>query len=142
MSVKPIPEGFSGVTPYLGIKRAAEAIAFYKQAFGAEECMRLDMPDGSVGHAELLGDQQDTRRNLIDQRNLDGDFVVFEHDLSPSHLVGGPHFMGPVPATAPGSSSSCASTSHFLHPADLVGLPDRFGHVHARALLYIAHLFI
>lgn len=53
MSVKAIPEGFSGVTPYLGIKRAALAIEFYKQAFGAEESMRLDMPDGSVGHAEL-----------------------------------------------------------------------------------------
>ncbi len=53
MSVKPIPEGFSGVTPYLGIRRAAEAIEFYKKAFGAEQTMRLDMPDGSVGHAEL-----------------------------------------------------------------------------------------
>ncbi|MFK3793227.1 MULTISPECIES: VOC family protein [Pseudomonas] len=54
MSVKPIPEGFIGVTPYLGIRQAAEAIEFYKKAFGAEQTMRLDMPDGSVGHAELL----------------------------------------------------------------------------------------
>ncbi|MGC5701008.1 VOC family protein [Pseudomonas sp. NFXW11] len=53
MSVKPIPEGFIGVTPYLGIKQAAEAIEFYKKAFDAEQIMRLDMPDGSVGHAEL-----------------------------------------------------------------------------------------
>ncbi|WP_236204073.1 VOC family protein [Pseudomonas protegens] len=53
MSVNPIPEGFSGVTLYLGIQRAAEAIEFYKKAFDAVQIMRLDMPDGRVGHAEL-----------------------------------------------------------------------------------------
>ena len=37
MSVKPIPEGYHSVTPYLGINKAAEAIAFYKKAFGAIE---------------------------------------------------------------------------------------------------------
>ncbi|MGE7956561.1 VOC family protein [Pseudomonas sp. NPDC089530] len=57
MSVKPIPEGYHGVTPYLGIAQAAQAIEFYKKAFGAIQTMRLDMPDGSVGHAELrIGD--------------------------------------------------------------------------------------
>ncbi|MCB2250986.1 VOC family protein [Pseudomonas chlororaphis] len=53
MSVKPIPEGYAGVTPYLGIAQAAKAIEFYKKAFGAIQTLRLDMPDGSVGHAEL-----------------------------------------------------------------------------------------
>ncbi|AJO79784.1 VOC family protein [Pseudomonas sp. MRSN 12121] len=53
MSVKPIPEGYAGVTPYLGIAQAAQAIEFYKKAFGAIQTLRLDMPDGSVGHAEL-----------------------------------------------------------------------------------------
>lgn len=53
MSVKPIPDGFQCITPYLGIAKAAEAIEFYKKAFGATEVMRLSMPDGSVGHAEL-----------------------------------------------------------------------------------------
>ncbi|MCK9800059.1 VOC family protein [Pseudomonas sp. MAFF 302030] len=57
MSVKPIPEGYSSVTPYMGVQRAAEAIEFYKQAFGATEVMRLEMPDGGIGHAELrIGD--------------------------------------------------------------------------------------
>ena len=57
MSVKPIPEGYHSVTPYLGINKAAEAIEFYKKAFGATQVMRLDMPDGRVGHAELrIGD--------------------------------------------------------------------------------------
>ncbi len=53
MSVKPIPDGFHCITPYLGIAKAAEAIDFYKKAFGAIEVMRLTMPDKTVGHAEL-----------------------------------------------------------------------------------------
>jgi PhnB protein len=51
--VKPIPEGYHNVTPYLVIKGAAAAIDFYKQVFGAVEIMRMPMPDGRVGHAEL-----------------------------------------------------------------------------------------
>lgn len=57
MSVNPIPEGYPSITPYLGIQKAAEAIEFYKKAFGAVEVMRLSMPDGGIGHAELrIGD--------------------------------------------------------------------------------------
>lgn len=56
-AVKPIPEGYSTVTPYLIIKGAAEAIEFYKNAFGAQELFRMPMPDGRVGHAEIqIGD--------------------------------------------------------------------------------------
>jgi PhnB protein len=51
--VKPIPEGYYSITPYLVIKGAAAAIDFYKQAFGATEIMRMPQPDGRVGHAEL-----------------------------------------------------------------------------------------
>ncbi len=51
--VKPIPEGYHNVTPYLVIKGAAAAIDFYKQALGAVEVMRMPQPDGRVGHAEL-----------------------------------------------------------------------------------------
>jgi PhnB protein len=53
MAVKPIPDGYSAVTPYLTVKGAAAAIEFYKQAFGAEQILRLDAPDGSVAHAEI-----------------------------------------------------------------------------------------
>ena len=53
----PIPDGFHTMTPHLVIKGAAEAIEFYKSAFGAEEICRMPMPgpDGQVriGHAEL-----------------------------------------------------------------------------------------
>jgi PhnB protein len=55
--VKPIPEGYHTVTPYLVIKNAAAAIDFYKKAFGATELFRMAGPDGKIGHAELkIGD--------------------------------------------------------------------------------------
>ena len=57
MVVKPIPEGYHSVTPYLYAKGAARAIEFYKQAFSATERMRINQPDGRVGHAEIqIGD--------------------------------------------------------------------------------------
>ncbi|MGH9875975.1 MAG: VOC family protein [Pyrinomonadaceae bacterium] len=53
MTVKPIPDGYHNVTPYLSIKGAAEAIEFYKRAFGATELFRLVAPSGEIGHAEI-----------------------------------------------------------------------------------------
>ena len=57
MSVKPIPEGYHSVTPYLIIRGAADAIEFYKKAFGAVELFRFPAPGGKIGHAEIkVGD--------------------------------------------------------------------------------------
>jgi PhnB protein len=57
MAAKPVPAGYHTVTPYLYVKGAAEAIEFYKKAFGAEEMFRHPMPDGRLGHAEIrIGD--------------------------------------------------------------------------------------
>lgn len=57
MTVKPIPEGFRTLTPYLSVNGAAAAIDFYKRAFGATEQFCLAMPDGKIGHAQLkIGD--------------------------------------------------------------------------------------
>jgi len=54
---KPIPDGYHSVTPYLIIKGAADAIEFYKKAFGASELFRFPAPDGKIGHAEIkIGD--------------------------------------------------------------------------------------
>ena len=53
MAVQPIPDGYHSVTPYLYVRGAAEAIAFYEKAFGAVEVMRLAMPGGVIGHAEI-----------------------------------------------------------------------------------------
>lgn len=47
------PRGYNKVMPYLRVKDAGAAIDFYKAAFGAKEKLRLMMPDGRVGHAEL-----------------------------------------------------------------------------------------
>jgi PhnB protein len=57
MSVQPVPEGYHTLIPYLAVDDAAEAIDYYKEAFGAKERARMDGPDGKVGHAELeIGD--------------------------------------------------------------------------------------
>ncbi len=54
---KPIPEGYHTATPYLIIKGAADAIEFYKKAFGATEIMRFPAPGGKIGHGEIkIGD--------------------------------------------------------------------------------------
>jgi PhnB protein len=57
MAVKPIPEGYHSVTPYLVLHDAARGLEFYKQAFGATELFRMPMPGGKIGHAEIkIGD--------------------------------------------------------------------------------------
>jgi PhnB protein len=57
MSVKPIPEGYHTLTPFLTVRNAERAIEFYKQAFGAQERGVAKGPDGKVMHAEVkIGD--------------------------------------------------------------------------------------
>jgi PhnB protein len=57
MAVKPIPDGYRTVTPYLAVDDAAEAIDYYTKAFGAKERGRMEAPGGKIGHAELeIGD--------------------------------------------------------------------------------------
>jgi PhnB protein len=54
-----IPEGYNTGTPYLVIKGAAKAIDYYKKVFGATVVVRMDGPNGTVGHAELkIGDSR------------------------------------------------------------------------------------
>src|SRR4051812_42082724 len=63
--VKPVPEGMHTLTPHLVCAGAADAIAFYKNAFNAEELMRLPGPDGKIMHAMLqIGD---SRLMLVDE---------------------------------------------------------------------------
>jgi PhnB protein len=57
MATKPIPEGYHTLSTYLAVDDAAQAIEYYKRAFGAEERVRMGAPDGKIGHAELgVGD--------------------------------------------------------------------------------------
>ncbi|MCC7178159.1 MAG: VOC family protein [Acidobacteria bacterium] len=72
MPVKPIPDGYYSLTPYLVCKDAAKAIEFYANAFGAQEVARMPGPDGQVMHAEvkigdsmlMLSDENEERGNL------------------------------------------------------------------------------
>lgn len=57
MAVKPIPEGYHSVTPYLLVEGANSLIDFLKGTFGAEETVRMPRPEGKIGHAEVrIGD--------------------------------------------------------------------------------------
>jgi PhnB protein len=57
VATQPIPEGYRTLTTYLTIENAAEAIDYYKDVFGAKERIRMEAPDGKIGHAELeIGD--------------------------------------------------------------------------------------
>ncbi len=54
-----IPKGYHSITPYLIVHQAANAIEFYKKAFGAKEKERIEQPTGKIGHAELqVGDSK------------------------------------------------------------------------------------
>jgi PhnB protein len=81
--VKPIPDGYHTVTPYLIISGAADAIDFYKKAFGAEEMVRMPMPGGRVGHAELRV----------------GDSIVMLADEFPEMDARGPRSVGGTPVS-------------------------------------------
>ncbi|WP_224249902.1 VOC family protein [Hyalangium gracile] len=57
--VKPIPDGYHSVTPYLIVKGGARALEFYKKAFNATEIYRMEAPGGILGHAEIqIGDSR------------------------------------------------------------------------------------
>jgi PhnB protein len=59
MAANPIPEGYHTLQIYLAVEDASKAIDFYKEAFGAEETIRMPGPDGKVAHAELqIGDSK------------------------------------------------------------------------------------
>ncbi len=82
-SVKPIPDGYPRVSPYLVVDGAAQAIDFYTQVLGASERMRMGGPDGKIGHAELEF----------------GDSVVMLADEYPDMGYVGPKAVGGTPVT-------------------------------------------
>ena len=81
-NVKPIPEGHHTITPHLVVKNGAQAIEFYKKAFGAEERFRMNTPDGkSIAHAQLkMGDSLFMLADEFPQMN----------SLSPESIGGSP----------------------------------------------------
>jgi PhnB protein len=86
-----IPEGYHTLTPYLHVRKAVDAIAFYEKAFGATETMRLPMPDGSIAHAEMqigdsrfmLADENEEWNNPSPKKlgGVTGSFMVYVDDV-------------------------------------------------------------
>ncbi len=82
MSVKPIPDGYHTLTPFLTVKDASRAIEFYKQAFGAKERGVMKDPDGKVMHAEIMI----------------GDSVIMLSDEFPTYGAVSPQTLGGSPS--------------------------------------------
>lgn len=79
--VSPIPKAFHAVTPGLAIRDAAQAIEFYKRAFGAKEKGRMPGPDGKVMHADVM---------IGDSHIMVGEENVSMGNPSPLSLNGSP----------------------------------------------------
>lgn len=86
MAVKPIPDGVTSVTPYLFVRGAPDALAFYAKAFGAKELMRMPGPDGKIMHAEfqigtarLYMSEENPERGALSPKALGGTPVSFMH---------------------------------------------------------------
>src|SRR5207244_3250326 len=91
---KPIPEGYPRVTPYLIVDGANAAIDFYCSVLGASERMRMPMPDGRVGHAELeLGDS-----------------IIMLADENPQMDIRGPGAIGGTPVSLHVYVEDCDAT--------------------------------
>ncbi len=83
MAVKPIPDGYHTITPYLIIDGAARALEFYKRAFGAVEKFRMSGPDGRVGHAEIqIGDSHLMLADEHPERNIRGPVSIGGNSVS------------------------------------------------------------
>lgn len=129
MAARPIPEGQHSITPYLAINDAAEAIEFYKKAFGAVEMFRLEAPGGRIGHAELkigdsslmLGDPCDMEGGLTASQKLSGAGVGLHLYVEDSDKVYDQ-------AVAAGATQLSAVTDQFY--GDRSGtLKDPFGNI-------------
>ena len=111
--VKPIPDGYRAVTPYLIVDGGAKAIDFYKRAFGATELLRMAHPKHGVAHAEIKI----------------GDSIIMLADENPNAGYVGPRSLG-------GSTVSIV-----LHVADVDATFERAVQAGARAQRPVANQF-
>jgi PhnB protein len=124
--VQPVPAGYHSVTPYLMVRDANRALAFYAQALGARELMRFPTPDGKVAHAEIMiGDSHvmlaDESREFPGPQTLHGvgvSLMLYVDDVDATFAR----------AIAAGASERRAVADQFY--GDRNGtLADPFGHV-------------
>ncbi len=126
-TVKPIPTGYHSVQPYLIFQECADAIAFYKEAFGAKERFRISGPEGRIGHAEIEI----------------GDSCVMMADEAPQMDAFGPNHFGGCPISLLIYTEDCdalyrralsAGATSLREPADqpygdrMSGVKDPFGY--------------
>jgi PhnB protein len=125
--VKPVPDGYHSIQPYLMQKDCAAAIAFYVKAFGAREKFRMPSPQGGIGHAEIEI----------------GDSVIMLADESPQMDAYSPAHFGGSPVSLLIYTENCdgmyrqalaAGASSVREPADqpygdrMSGVLDPFGY--------------
>jgi PhnB protein len=87
MPVKPIPEGYRSLTPYLVVTEAEKFIDFARRAFGAREVYRSTTPDGSIMHAEIeIGDSKVMLGQANDQwKPVQGAFYYYVTDTDAAY---------------------------------------------------------
>jgi PhnB protein len=125
-AVKPIPDGYHSIQPYLYLRGAAEAIDFYKRAFGVKVRLSMPGPGGRVMHAELEF----------------GDSIVMLSDEAPERSIDGPQHFGGTPFSLAFYVEDCDAMYHqalaagaksVREPADqfygdrTAGIEDPFG---------------
>ncbi len=115
-AVKPVPEGYHTVTPYLVVRDAKRALEFYKKAFGAETTLSMPSPDGRVMHAEMRI----------------GDSMVFVSDEFPE--------MAPQ-SKAPQSIGGAVTGSIFLYVQDVDAAVKRAVGAGAKVTMPVADMF-
>lgn len=121
MSVKPIPEGYHTVTPYLTVTGAAELIEFLKMAFHAREKERIMMPNGSLAHAEVtIGDSIIMLGEPMggDCVPMPGAFYLYVDDMDSVYRR----------ALEAGATSTMAPADQFWGDR-LAAVKDRFGNI-------------
>jgi PhnB protein len=128
-AVKPIPDGYNSVTPYLIIDngRANQALDFYIRAFNAREILRMPRPDGGVAHAEIrLGDSVIM---LADESINTGSFGPHHYGGSPITLF---VYVPNVDATTEQATAAGATVTRPVadqfYGDRTAGLKDPFGH--------------
>jgi PhnB protein len=127
-SVKPIPDGYRTLTPYLIVADGGGAVRFYEQAFGATLRLKLERPDGKLGHTEL---------EIGDSVIMLADEHPAHHALAPGHFGGSPvtlHLyvedVDAVVARAVAAGAKLTRPVENMFYGDRGGsLTDPFGHV-------------
>ena len=125
--IKPIPDGYHTLTTYLVVRGAADALEFYKKAFGANELKRVNMPDGKIAHAEF---------KIGDSIFMIADENPHCTDMSPEKLGGSPvkQFLYVTDVDATYADAIKAGAKETMPPANqfwgdrMGGVTDPFGH--------------